>query len=274
MTPKSYRPPRLRLQPPLPTFPVVHVRLAGDIARAGADRLGHDLAELLDDSALSVADWIIDLGDLDYLSSRCLGALVAHQRRLAEAGLRLALVVPSSWIRQKIELLGLHERLLIARTKREALALLLGRAEPGERRLQIRFPADLQACVSVRRLAADIAIQSGLSEMDAMRLELITDELCNNAVEHGAVGSTEPIELVLTVRADSVVIEVVDPGGKFFALPNAAALSTQVNDPTGDIPLRRRGLILVQKMARDLEVEVVEGATHVRAVLAREGGAA
>jgi serine/threonine-protein kinase RsbW len=108
---------------------------------------------------------------------------------------------------------------------------------------------DLQAALAA---AEEFCLRHGVSGGDALRLQLVLEELFTNTVMHGHRGSCEaPVLLGLQAAVDSLHLEYADDAAPFDP---RAYLQTASQDPVLDHErLGGHGLWLVAEMAERLE---------------------
>ena len=96
---------------------VVIIRLQGRLDQSGCDIL----AQVLDRHASKQAHIVLDMRDVDYLSSSTIGLLVQIARDTPPAELRLALAAVQPHVRESIEISNLKKLLPIYKSVEEAL---------------------------------------------------------------------------------------------------------------------------------------------------------
>lgn len=89
-----------------------------------------------------------------------------------------------------------------------------------ERTFTLKVPSSTENLALIREFVGSIAQQSGLSTMDAGKLELAIDEACANVIEH-AYGHDISKEVIIRAKFDqeTLRIDVEDTGNGFD--PNA-----------------------------------------------------
>jgi len=116
----------------------------------------------------------------------------------------------------------------------------------------LSFSATLEYVRAVRHFLEALCTASHYTEEESQAIALVTTEILNNSIEHGARGPADEIHLALCVRPDYFRCEVRDPGrgGREFA---ATALDRAGHVPALD-EARGRGLFLIRKNMDNLEV--------------------
>jgi serine phosphatase RsbU (regulator of sigma subunit)/anti-sigma regulatory factor (Ser/Thr protein kinase) len=148
----------------------------------------------------------------------------------------------------------------------DSLALVLRRRSPPTDSVRVplgpfeyRFTPTTAAVPLARHFLEDWLVRIPVDQEEAADLLLVASELSANAVRHA---SGRPGSVVLRARVNNadVVIEVEDDGGHPAPLPQ----------PTDELPMplaeRGRGLFLVRALVDELDSEVVDGKTLIRAV--------
>lgn len=127
----------------------------------------------------------------------------------------------------------------------------------------LRLPADLAIVSFVRSALACVLMREDWPADGAGRVLLASSEALTNAIEHGSrAGGAVEIELTLTEeRADVRVLDEGRPGAVVPSVPSVAPPSTS---PRG------RGLIIISRLADDLEVRGRGAGTEVTASFLRE----
>lgn len=162
---------------------------------------------------------------------------------------------------------ALVERSLAGAVRRDdSLAMVLRRRSPPARGLGVppppleyRFTPSTAAVPLARHLLEDWLVRVPVDEAEAADLLLVATELAANAVRH-ASGSTGSVALRASIDGPDVLLEVEDDGGEPMPLP---APGDEMPDGLAE---RGRGLLLVHAMVDELDSQVVNGHTLVRAV--------
>ncbi|MDQ1428195.1 MAG: hypothetical protein QOK39_1671 [Acidimicrobiaceae bacterium] len=124
--------------------------------------------------------------------------------------------------------------------------------------LEYRFTPTTAAVPLARHFLQDWLIRVPVELEEATDLLLVVTELAANAVRH-ASGHPGTVSLRASVRGEDVIVEVEDDGGEPLVLPRPA---DELPDAMAE---RGRGLFLVQALVDQLDIEVVDGKTLVRA---------
>jgi anti-sigma regulatory factor (Ser/Thr protein kinase) len=125
-------------------------------------------------------------------------------------------------------------------------------APVGEGTVTLSFSANLRYVRPVRHFIKGLCALARYDEEEAESLSLVTTELLNNSIEHGAKGPDDEIDVTLQVTPALFRFEVVDPGrgGPQFA---ASALKRAGERPDLE-QSRGRGLFLIRSFVDRLDV--------------------
>lgn len=102
-------------------------------------------------------------------------------------------------------------------------------------------------------ITGTIAARTGFSEHDSILLQLVTEEACMNAFEHGCAAGNGVFKISWLVESDIMEITVCQ-NGEAFELHNE--LAPPVNGGS-----RGRGLVLIQGIMD--EVRLIPSGAHV-----------
>ncbi len=116
----------------------------------------------------------------------------------------------------------------------------------------LSFSASMRYVRPVRHFITALCALADYDEDETESIALVTTEILNNSIEHGAQGPADEIEVAMRVTAESFHFECTDPGagGAEFArkaLEKAAAMP-DLEEPRG------RGLFLIRNYMDDLQV--------------------
>ena len=116
----------------------------------------------------------------------------------------------------------------------------------------LSFSANMRFVRPIRHFIGSLCALADYDEEETESISLVTTEILNNSIEHGANGPQDEIDVTLLVTRSRFRFEVVDPGrgGKDFA---STALSRASHMPDLDEP-RGRGLFLVRSYMDELRV--------------------
>ncbi len=122
----------------------------------------------------------------------------------------------------------------------------------GKGSVAISFSANLRYVRPVRHFISALCALAQYDEDETESIALVATEMLNNAIEHGARGPEEEIELSMRVTSDLFNFVVIDPGrgGENFARTAIAKASTM---PDLDEP-RGRGLFLIKNYMDEIDI--------------------
>ena len=122
----------------------------------------------------------------------------------------------------------------------------------GEGMVTLSFSANMRYVRPVRHFISALCTLAQYDEEEAESISLVTTELLNNSIEHGATGDDEEIDVTLMVTPELFSFEVVDPGrgGPQFA---ESALRQARAKPDLE-QSRGRGLFLIHTYMDRLDV--------------------
>jgi serine/threonine-protein kinase RsbW len=120
----------------------------------------------------------------------------------------------------------------------------------------LELPGDLRALRRVRQLAERIARELGLDAGTAFHVKVALNEATANAVVHGCRSSVDRVRVRAVADAGVLVVEVVDPGGRF----------EHAIGPVDPLAPSGRGTVLLEATADEVAVDVAPGRTTVRLV--------
>ena len=122
----------------------------------------------------------------------------------------------------------------------------------GKGTVAISFSANLRYVRPVRHFISALCALAKYDEDETESIALVTTEILNNSIEHGAGGPDDEIDVTMTVRADLFKCVVVDPGkgGADFAehaIEKATAMP-DLEEPRG------RGLFLIKNYMDQMDI--------------------
>lgn len=81
-----------------------------------------------------------------------------------------------------------------------------------EGQIEIKLPNNVAFICALRAFVKNLARRVGFQPTKAEDIELVVDELCNNAMEHGS-DPNSPVWVIISVRDSALDILVRDEGG-------------------------------------------------------------
>jgi anti-sigma regulatory factor (Ser/Thr protein kinase) len=122
----------------------------------------------------------------------------------------------------------------------------------GKGTITLSFSANLRYVRPIRHFVSALCTLAKYSEDETESISLVTTEILNNSIEHGAKSPDDEIDMTMTVTSDLFRCEVVDPGrgGDAFA---RAAVAKAARMPDLEEP-RGRGLFLIKSYMDEMSV--------------------
>lgn len=99
------------------------VRVKGELDLAVADRFREEMEEKLQQEKLK--NLIVDLGEVSFIDSSCLGVILGRYKRLSEQGGTVAIIRAQPQVRRVLELSGIMRIMGIYRDEKGALKELM-----------------------------------------------------------------------------------------------------------------------------------------------------
>lgn len=122
----------------------------------------------------------------------------------------------------------------------------------GKGTVSLSFAANLRFVRPIRHFVSALCALAKYSEDETESIALVTTEILNNSIEHGAKNPDDEIDMTMTVTSELFRCEVVDPGrgGDAFA---RAAVTKAATMPDLEEP-RGRGLFLIKSYMDEMTV--------------------
>lgn len=211
-----------------------------------------------------------DFSDLTFISSPAVGLLMGYKRRLVEQGGNLVLVGVLPEMKTKLSMMGADLIFNFYATIRSAVNRFYWEYRNHADVLNLAFPADLAYVPAIRRFIVQVVLQKGYSRKDGFRIETIVDEICNNAVEHGDnIAQGEPVRVRFTVDNEKFNFYVLNRTNPQKA-KQMERIVENLDKAADSDSTRGRGLALVRKLVKDMEIDVSETGTNVHITKLKE----
>lgn len=130
----------------------------------------------------------------------------------------------------------------------------------------LRVPADLAVVTFVRSALAAVLAREEWPADGAARMLLASTEAVTNAIEHGSPAGGA-VEVELTVSVERAEVRVLDQGRPGIACPIIPDEAPPVTSPRG------RGLLIISRLADDVDVRAAGLGTRVSAGFLRASAA-
>ncbi len=244
---------------------VVNLHFAGDLNAADCEAVTQVFQGLLDGGKYFIA---AIMGEVTFISSPFLGALMGCKLRLAERGGNLVLVGLNFPLREKLAMMGADKIFRFYPDAAAAFQHFNWEYSDATQSVRTVIPPKLQSIPAVRRFFSGIARQKGYSARDAFRIETLVDEVANNAIEHGEAGQTNIyLEVRISRRKMELLVRNKTRMDKVGQLKEIIEANRAVlNGST----VRGRGLALVKLISHSIDVSIDKAGTCVSVTKLRE----
>ncbi len=243
---------------------VTVVTISGELTSASIDEITAFFSSIVEDHPPYI---IAEMSNVSSFSSSALGSFMGSRQRFVEREGDLVFAGLTLDLKSKLSLLGAHKIFQVFPDVRSALVAYTYEKKGHSQMVTLSFPSQLRYVPSIRQMISRIALQKGYSSRDAFRIETIVDEVCNNAVEHGAQSSEHNIDLSVGIDSKKIEIKVINLSNpeKIEALKELA--STVSSEAVSDMANKRgRGLALIKMLSNDLTIDISNGGTSVHVV--------
>jgi len=136
--------------------------------------------------------------------------------------------------------------------------------------IHLKVPSCLLYIGPILAFIRELAQQLGFCQTRTENIELIIDEICSNAIEHGSETSASEVELTLVLDATQLEILVRDTGKKVqnnWLTPGKLDEISREMSPDGE---RGHGLFIARRLSDQMEIHPnALGGTDVRVVFYR-----
>ena len=139
--------------------------------------------------------------------------------------------------------------------------------------IKMRFPSDLDYIPPVRKFIAETLQVNQFSPKFSYRSEVIVDEICHNAIQHGSRTMDANVEIGCTIFPDRFEFEVNDQGGNSEDLNRlkSAMSNTEVHSDDKHDDTRGLGLEIVRLLSEEVNLEIgKDNMTRIKIVRKRE----
>jgi len=236
-----------------------------------ADRV-HEIEESFAGALADNQNFIVaEMSEVDFISSPVLGELMGCKRRLTERGGNLYLVGLNTENRNKLRLMGAEKIFEFLPTIRSAVLKYRWENEDKGDEITVTIPPALNFVPEMRSLFSGVALQKGYSKRDAFRIETIIDELCNNAVEHGARTPPQPVQVVCRIFRFHLEFSIINRNAATGG-DGVAEIQKRISGGAPfDLNERRgRGIELVKMLCAEFSVSSENDKTIVKVIKKKE----
>jgi len=144
--------------------------------------------------------------------------------------------------------------------------------------IRMKMPSAIGLVPSVRACISDFFALCKIEGKEAFQTEMIIDELCNNAIEHGTQDANKTIEVLCSVNEDEIEINVYN-GYSVRAVKEKDAHDIEkdmekwaLSPNREDDAFRGRGLGLVRNFSDSYEINSSTDGTWVHVIKKKKGG--
>jgi len=124
------------------------------------------------------------------------------------------------------------------------------------------LPARIDSLTSLGAFVDEVGALAGFSHHDCLRLTLVLEELFTNTVEHGFGGDCdELVEIACEIEPGRVAVTYEDAAPRFD--PRALVPGVDESLPEVDRPPGRLGLLLVARLAAEVDYSRMEGRNRI-----------
>lgn len=130
--------------------------------------------------------------------------------------------------------------------------------------LSLKLKAEREELDRITAEVEDLGMQENWSPDLVFRVNLVLEEMVLNIIDYGTEEGVGEIEIILTLRGDSLTIEIIDDGSPFDPLSDAP-------DPDLDATLEERrvgglGIHLARTMMDDMRYRREQDKNHLTMV--------
>jgi anti-anti-sigma factor len=183
------------------------IKLAGELDSASCAELVRGFEAAI--PALGGRELVIDLGEVTFIDSSGMRAIIMIDRRAGEEGVALALTQPPAEVTELLQITGITDRVGLTPHAEDFTPV-----EPFVERIDIALARTPDAPARARAELRQ-AIAGRLSEQDGATATLLTSELVTNAVIHPGLAVGGSVGLRITLFGDRIRVEVTDAGRGF-----------------------------------------------------------
>jgi serine/threonine-protein kinase RsbW len=213
---------------------ITHVVLSGRLDTLGAEEISESFSRA---TAFREQAAIVDMSQVDFLSSQGIRILLANSKRLQKTGHKLVLLSPQPLVESTLKTSRVDAVMPIAADLDEAIRIAKGlEAIPGQTRV-VRAPGPAPTPADTFAVEGEIklAIKNELSELKGLHLKsaeflethrvggraayavsLAIDELVTNVIQYAYVDdASHLIDLRLSIEGEQAILQITDDGRPF-----------------------------------------------------------
>lgn len=123
--------------------------------------------------------------------------------------------------------------------------------------LHLRLPPDPDRLADVTGAIEELGEREQWPPEFLFRMNLVLEEMTLNVMTHGRSAGASELEVVVTCKADTVSIEIIDDGPRFDPLSDAPQPDTDA--PLDERPVGGLGVHLVREMMDRIDYRYEDG---------------
>lgn len=139
--------------------------------------------------------------------------------------------------------------------------------------IELKIPSTVFYIEPVRAFIRNLTQSLGFSRKRVADIQLVLDEICSNAINHGSVNAAVGIKLRICIDADALEILVKDTGRGHTRENSWLALDrlSEIEEKRSPSNESGHGIFIIRSLADAHEMESNEvGGTDVRVIFHRE----
>ncbi|ERP31361.1 ATP-binding protein [Chitinivibrio alkaliphilus] len=217
---------------------------------------------------------VVDLAEAESLRGAVIGELMEWRRKfIAEIDGEFCFCGASQSVEREIRELDVDKLFRLFPDRRSAVNYFFWEFKGQVDTVILSIPGSLDLVPATRKFIRKVCEAKAYSGRESFQIETIVDELCNNAIEHGASGGGKSIELAVAVGRKKVDINIsngVDVGERNYS-DIVSNMERYVESPNTDVcESRGRGLALVKMLSSEFDIDGSENGTCVHVTKIRE----
>ena len=216
---------------------------------------------------------VADFGSASEISDAILQKHIAFANKIAATFFgKLCFVAQNENVREKINFACNAVNLKNFRNVGDAINYFYWDCCKVREVVSMKMPSDISLVPSVRTCISDFVSLCRIDKKTLFQIELIIDELCNNAIEHGTQDLNKTIEVLCSVNEEQIEISVYNGYSSRTAKEKTGHEIGKSMEKWADAPnstendFRGRGLGLVKKYSENFEINSSNDGTWVYVV--------
>ena len=142
-----------------------------------------------------------------------------------------------------------------------------------QERIEIRLPSRLWYIEPILSLLKQLAEKLGFCEQRVADIQLVVDEICGNAIEHGSESDNEEIVISCILDEHQLAVLISDKGANGRGNWLTSEKLKEISQNRAPDRERGHGIYMVEQLSDELKMETNSfGGTDVRVVFSRPIG--